>query len=97
MNVVYLPDAQMEMDDAVAYFRARSERLAWRFGLAYREALHNVVQHPSAWAPLSKNTRCCRLKRFQYGILYQLRDGEILIVAVMHLHRKPEYWKRRLQ
>ncbi len=30
------------------------------------------------------------------GILYDVTEEEIRIVAVMHLHRRPGYWKKRL-
>ena len=32
--------------------------------------------------------------RFPYGLLYRLLEWEIVVLAVMHLHRKPDYWKR---
>jgi hypothetical protein len=37
------------------------------------------------------------LKRFPYGIVYQIRGDEISIVAVAHLHRQPGYWSERLK
>jgi hypothetical protein len=30
------------------------------------------------------------------GIIYQIREKEILVVAVANLHRKPDYWKDRI-
>jgi len=33
---------------------------------------------------------------FPYGILYSLLDQDIVVVAVMHLHRKPDYWEKRV-
>jgi len=32
-----------------------------------------------------------------YGVIYQIREETLLIVAVMHLGREPETWKSRLQ
>jgi plasmid stabilization system protein ParE len=45
---------------------------------------------------LSQNTRRCRTHRFPYGIIYQAKRDEILIVAVAHLHREPDNWLERL-
>jgi len=28
--------------------------------------------------------------------VYQILPGEILVVAVAHLHREPGYWRRRI-
>ncbi|MCC6142618.1 MAG: type II toxin-antitoxin system RelE/ParE family toxin [Candidatus Hydrogenedentes bacterium] len=59
-------------------------------------ALHRMVDFPQAWQKLSKRTRRCRLERFPYGIVYQCRPDELLIVAIMHLKQAPGYWVDRL-
>jgi hypothetical protein len=33
--------------------------------------------------------------RFPYGVIYRLSGDTVEIVAVMHLSRKPGYWKHR--
>jgi hypothetical protein len=33
--------------------------------------------------------------RFPYGVIYQVTDEEVFIIAVMHLNREPNYWKNR--
>jgi len=32
-----------------------------------------------------------------YGIIYQIMDTEILVIAVANLHRNPDYWKDRIK
>ena len=39
--------------------------------------------------------RRCLTNRFPYGIIYYEKDDEIIILAVMQLNRKPDYWKDR--
>lgn len=58
--------------------------------------LSRIADFPEAWAPVSSGARRCLVERFPYGIIYQIRDDKILILAVMHLSRKPDYWKNRL-
>jgi len=36
-----------------------------------------------------------KLLGFPYGILYIEEPEEIFILAIMHLHRYPDYWKER--
>jgi hypothetical protein len=33
---------------------------------------------------------------YPYGIVYQIRVDMIVVVAIMHLHREPTYWKSRI-
>jgi len=35
------------------------------------------------------------MNRFPYGIVYTTHGDDIFVVAVMHLHRKPDYWQTR--
>ena len=35
------------------------------------------------------------LKAFPYAMIYEVRDTEILVVAVAHNRRKPGYWRKR--
>jgi hypothetical protein len=30
-----------------------------------------------------------------FGIIYQIVEKQIVVIAVMHLHKKPDYWKKR--
>jgi hypothetical protein len=40
-------------------------------------------------------TRRALVARFPYQVVYRIRPGEIVIVAVAHLKRRPGYWKNR--
>ena len=96
MEVRILAPAEAELLDAVAYYNRESEGLGYEFAAEVRRTIIRITEHPNAWTPISHHTRRCRLNRFPYGILYQLRPDAILIVAVMHLRREPESWKKRL-
>jgi len=58
--------------------------------------LDRIGEFPEAWHPWSKRARQSQTRRFPYGIIYQIRKQEILVVAVANLHRKPDYWKDRI-
>jgi hypothetical protein len=34
---------------------------------------------------------------FAYGVLYVIDHEQIFVLAVMNLHKAPEYWKDRLK
>lgn len=55
-----------------------------------------IPRHPSGWHPLTPEIRRCRLRRFPYGVVYTIESGEGHVLAIAHQHRKPGYWKDRL-
>lgn len=96
MNVRYLSIAEEELAQAIEYYESKETGLGLRFYTEYRSALKRVIVYPGAWFPLSENTRPCRTRVFPFGIIYQIREDGILIIAVSQLYREPDHWKDRL-
>jgi hypothetical protein len=59
------------------------------------EAINRIERYPNAWQKLSGQWHRCLMRRFPYGLIYTHNDHEILVVAVAHLHRNPNYWQDR--
>jgi len=96
MQISFLETAQGELDGAIEYYNRERDGLGDEFLVEVVRALDRVAAFPQAWHVFSKRTRRCLVKRFPYGIVYQCSEDGILVVAVAHLHRKPDYWKHRL-
>lgn len=97
MKVRFLEVARLELDEAVSFHNAQVPGLGKAFLGEILAALDLIQRHPTAWHPLSAETRRCRLRRFPYGLIYHADDAEILIIAVAHLHRRPDFWRDRLE
>lgn len=52
------------------------------------------MAHPDAWHLLDARFRRCQLTGFPYGVIYEKVGDDLIIVAVAHLHREPDYWRR---
>ena len=96
MKYCFEPHAQQELRDAVAYYDSLSLPLGHAFLREVERVISLLRNFPEAWPELSPSTRRCRTRRFPYGVVYRIKEGEIEIVAVMHLHRDPNYWVDRL-
>ena len=94
--VKLLAEAEAEVDDAVRYYDRQRLGLGADFATEVRDGVARIRRNPLAWLRLSKRIRRIRLTRFPYGLVYAPLEGEIVVVAVMHLHRKPGYWTDRL-
>ncbi len=96
MNVRFLEAARNDLRDAIRFYEGQRPGLGREFRDEILAAIDRITKLPEAWRSLSQNTRRCRTHRFPYGVIYQTRGHEILIVAIAHLHREPGYWTDRL-
>jgi plasmid stabilization system protein ParE len=97
MKFRLLIPADLEIEEALAWYEAISPVLKQRFLDDLRSARRQITEYPHAWHPIGRGIRRFRLERFPYGVIYKLRGDEIIVVAVAHLHRAPLYWKQRLK
>jgi plasmid stabilization system protein ParE len=97
MNFYFHPDAEAELDKAVDYYEGCQTGLGLALASEVFAAIKRIIKYPEAWAKASRNTRRCLISRFPYGVIYQIKYGQLRIIAVAHLNRKPGYWKQRIQ
>lgn len=95
MKIQFLEPAEQELHEAITYYNHQMIGLGDSLLEEVIKCIDRIVEFPNAWHPFSKNTRRIRTKRFPYGVIYHIDENEILIVAIAHLHRKPDYWKDR--
>jgi plasmid stabilization system protein ParE len=96
MTFVFHPLAQAELQDALDYYEQQQPGLGLEFLEEAYATIQRILQFPTAWPEASSRTRRCLTNRFPFGVIYQLRESDILIIAVMHHRRKPAYWADRL-
>ena len=96
MNFRFLEPAKVELEEAIAHYEQEKAGLGEQFALEVKNTIQRILNHPGAWTRLTRNIRRCRTNRFPYGIVYSVQGDDVLVLAVMHLHRKPGYWKDRL-
>jgi plasmid stabilization system protein ParE len=60
-------------------------------------AVERINANPGMWPILDHQIRRCLVHRFPYGVIYSVDEqkSQVLILAVMHLHRQPGYWSER--
>jgi plasmid stabilization system protein ParE len=96
MKYAFHPEAEAEFLDATDYYEAHDSGLGYDFAIEVHSAIQNILSFPRAWTVLEDDIRRCQVRRFPYGILYAQEGDDIFIVAVMHLHRDPDYWRDRV-
>ncbi len=95
MNFDFHSEAESEFLEAIDYYEECETGLGFDFSIEVYASIQNSVSFPTAWPEIEDNIRRCLIQRFPYGILYSIAPDKIFILAVMHLHRDPSYWKHR--
>ena len=96
MRVRFLEIAEVELDEAIQWYREQAPGLGAAFLIEVLATADRITRFPEAWHPLGEGIRRCRLSRFPYGLIYTIHDRDVLVLAVAHLHRRPDYWRDRL-
>ena len=96
MTFSFHSQAECELDKAVRYYEECLTGLGIEFAEEVYAAIARIIAYPKAWTKLSKHTRRCLVNRFPFGLIFQVKDSMIRIIAVANLNRKPGYWKRRV-
>lgn len=95
MSFTFHPEAETEFNKAIEYYEEIEPGLGYDFAIEVYSTIQRSVAFPKAWPVIEAEIRRSLVKRYPYGVLYSDETDEIYIVAVMHLHREPDYWKRR--
>jgi len=88
--------ATRDLKTATEYYEEERPGLGQRFRDEFDAAVKRVRGFPEGCQQVDDELRRCRFKRFPYGLFYAIRGDEIVIVAVSHLHRRPDHWRDRL-
>lgn len=94
-NLLFHPLATKDYEGAIAWYSARSVRVALAFEREVERTLQLLRTNPEVWPSFDETHRRVLLRRFPYLLVYELFGGTIWIVAVMHAKRRPRYWVRR--
>ncbi|WP_310416165.1 type II toxin-antitoxin system RelE/ParE family toxin [Chamaesiphon sp. OTE_8_metabat_110] len=95
MKYVLHPAALTEYAEAVQYYAQNRTQLAQAFIDAVENTIYRIRESPTSYQTIDEDVRRCMTRKFPYGILYTVEEDEILILAIMHYSREPNYWKNR--
>ena len=92
MNIRFLTFAQQEIDEAYIWFEDRCVGKGVEFLDELDRGVRLVVAYPLASPEIEPGRRRCLLAPFPYSLLYGIDEGTVVVVAVAHSHRRPDYW-----
>jgi hypothetical protein len=95
MPVKYDAAAREEGLEATAWYREHQGGLQTRFLEKWKDAENRIAASPEIHRCFEGELRKCRFEVFPYDLTFRIRGDELQVLAVMHMSRRPDYWKTR--
>ncbi len=95
MHLEFHPFVKKEVQSAFDWYEQRSEGLGDRFLVELEKAFDRILENPILFPIHKGKIRRCLVSTFPFGVLFSVQSGRIHILAIMHLKRRPFYWKGR--
>lgn len=90
------PEALAELEQAQLWYEGQRHGLGDSFFQEITAAISRIREAPNTWPEFRQGTRRFLVHRFPFAVLYSQRSNNVLVVAVMHLKRRPGYWRSRV-
>ncbi len=93
---VFHPEAEEEFVDASGRYALIEPDLGARYYDEIKLLIAAVCTEPNRFPAFDQPFRRAFSRDFPYAVIFRDEPGRILIIAVMHMARRPGYWKTRL-
>ena len=97
MNYEFLAEARDEFWEAALYYESQEAGLGLRFRDEVAHVIEHILSDPFLWRERPNGYRRVNCPVFPYYVAYFIRAETIIIAAIAHGHRRPNYWKGRLK
>jgi plasmid stabilization system protein ParE len=89
--------ARKELEEGIFFYELHQIGLGKRFKSEVRNTINRIKKFPNTWPVERREVRKCFVHKFPYKVLYSIQKQIIVILAIAHQHRKPDYWINRLK
>ena len=91
----FLPEAFLDAENAVAYYDECLSGLGARFRLELETLCTRILQNPSLWRVRTGGFQRANFSAFPYYVAFVIRSDQMLVLAVGHSSRHPDFWRNR--
>ena len=89
-----LPSAERDLSEVFSWYEEQRRGLGSRFFLAVEAAMESIKRTPLLFPIVHRTVRRARVKRFPYGVYFEVAEGEIVVIRIYHARRDPRRMKR---
>ena len=89
------PAANEDLLEARAWYDNMRPGLGERFALAVDATVEAIAERPLQFRVVYRNRRRAGVRRFPYGIFFEVQERRIVVIACFHGRRNPRRWQSR--
>jgi toxin ParE1/3/4 len=90
-----MPVAAAELQQARAWYDDVRPDLGERFAVAVETTVEAIAQQPLQFSVVHRGRRRAGVRRFPYGIFFEMQADRIVVIACFHAKRDPRQWRLR--
>ena len=92
-KLIVTDTAEQHVIKACVYYEEQQPGLSQRFLSELYNAYKMIAEHPeySGYISPTDKYRDTKIYKFPFVVIYEIRDNEIIVVAVFNTHKKPLY------
>lgn len=94
-RLVLRVQAEHDIDEAASWYESEKAGLGLKFIQDVNLLLERIEDNPFQFPVIHGETRRGMARRFPYGAFFTVGEENIVVLAVVHLHRHPDTWKKR--
>jgi len=95
-KLYFFQQIKYDMQNGYDWYEARSSGLGERFISEVEKAIDRLRENPKLFAKVHKGIRRSPVLRFPYGVFFREEEERVVVMAVAHLRRDPDFWKQRI-
>ncbi len=95
LPVFWIPEADAELKEARAWYDNVRPDLGERFALAVEATVEAIAETPLQFPVVYRGRRRAGVRRFPYGIFFEVQEQRIVVIACFHGRRNPKRWQAR--
>lgn len=94
-NVIICSAAEVDYTQSLKWYAERSIEAADDFDAEFDRAVSQIAADPERFPMCDTRHRYFLLRRFPFRIIYRIIASGIVVIAVTHGSRSPDYWASR--
>ena len=95
-RLVVRRQAKLDLRRATRWYEEQRPGLGRELVAQVDRVLDRVTNNPHQWQVIYRGVRRAIVQRFPYGVFYRIDGTDIIVFAIVHLHRDPFSWQQRV-